>query len=140
MKWLEHHMEAVTLHSGGKSHWLVRGDLMFADEHIREMVLDFWVRCLKNVKPRYVLGIPGGGVPWAKALADRVEDLTYVEPDGEVPEYGEVVVVDDVATTGNSLQEFRPDIVLRASLVVVHRANAFGQTLPAIPWMRMHLP
>ena len=30
-RWLEYHDEPVTLHSGGRSHWLVRGDLIFAD-------------------------------------------------------------------------------------------------------------
>ena len=39
---LEYHDEPVKLHSGGTSHWLVRGDLIWEDEHLRAAVLDVW--------------------------------------------------------------------------------------------------
>lgn len=137
MEWLEFHKDPVTLHSGGKSHWLVRSDLMFADEHLRKAVISFWGLVLSRLRPRpaFVLGVPRGGVPWAKALAQRIEAI-YIEPDGEIPEEGEVVVVDDVVTTGHSLNEFRPDIPVRVSLAVVSR----GSKSVGAAWMTIHLP
>lgn len=137
MEWLEYHDEPVKLHSGGRSHWLVRGDLIFADERLREAVLALWERCLRHAGGGswLVLGVPRGGVPWAKALAERIGG-TYCEPDAEVPEEGEAVVVDDVLTTGGSLEGFRPDIPVRVSLVVVER----GRARAGGAWMRVSLP
>ena len=39
MDWLEYHEEPVTLHSGATSHWLVDGEKLFEDEHIRQEVM-----------------------------------------------------------------------------------------------------
>jgi orotate phosphoribosyltransferase len=137
--WLEYHPTPVPLHSGQTSHWLVRGDLIFLDPHLRSLVLDVWQRCLGLTPPPapYVLGVPSGGTPWARALAERVNG-TYIEPDAPVPEEGEVVVVDDVLTTGHSLESFRPDIPIRTTLVVVDRLTARHR--PGGAWARMYLP
>lgn len=136
MDWLEYHEEPVTLSSGRKSHWLVRGDIIFADENLRNLVLDVWERCLRHDRNWLVLGVPRGGIPWAKALADRTNG-TYIEPNDEVPDEGPVAIVDDVLTTGNSLDRFRPDIVMRVTLVVVNRLT--GRT-PGGAWAHIHLP
>lgn len=142
MEWLEYHKEPVTLHSGGKSHWLVRGDLIYADERLRRVVLAFWGLVLSRLgsPPTFVLGVPRGGVPWAKALAQQI-GATYIEPDGEIPEEGEVAVVDDVVTTGRSLDEFRPDIPVRVSLAVVSRgSNSVGAAWATIHLLLVGLP
>lgn len=135
--WLEYHEEPVTLHSGGRSHWLVRGDLIFADEHLREAVLDFWVGCLRPLgagRKTCILGVPRGGLQWARGLAYRIGE--YVGPDDDVSAYEQVVVIDDVVTTGNSIESFRLDIAVRVSCAVVQR----GGRLVGAAWARMNLP
>ena len=94
--WLEYHHEPVQLHSGDWSHWLVRGDIAFQDEHVREAVLDYWVKVLAAWdEPFNIIGIPTGGTPWADALRERVatDEKTWFR-----------VAVDDVVTTGASLR------------------------------------
>lgn len=119
MNWLEYHEKPVTLHSGGTSHWLVRGELMFEDERLRESVLSFWVEYLKHWQPRvHVVGIPTGGTPWAEALKERVE-LDEID--------GPVVLVDDVVTTGKSMKEAAPKFrTVIARLCVVDRGPSHG--------------
>lgn len=136
--WLEYHTTPVPLHSGQTSHWLVRGDLIFLDPHLRSLVLDVWERCLQHAHNPVVLGVPRGGTPWAEALAERVNG-TYIEQGVSEDEEGvSFVVVDDVLTTGHSLETFRPDIPVRVSLVVVDRLTARHR--PGGAWARMYLP
>ncbi len=138
--WLEYHEEPVKLHSGGLSHWLVRGDLLFADEHIREMVLDGWQRAMlihtPGLKRPWIYGIPNGGTSWAKALAERwgVEPRSEYESPAKyiIEEDGGVTfIVDDVATTGASLDPFD-----EPKLVVVRR----GSVRVTARWTDMELP
>src|SRR3990172_7616643 len=90
---LEYHDEPVTLHSGGKSHWLVRGDLLFADEQLRGLVLDYWMKVLRAWSPPFeIVSVPTGGDVWAAALVERVAALESQNP-GMMPYR---VLVDDV--------------------------------------------
>ena len=101
-RWLEYHEDPVLLHSGDKSHWLVRGDLIFSDKWLREAVLDYWEIKLKNFPaPFNFLGIPKGGSAWSEAIAERMGGHIW-ETIGCDPE-GTYVIVDDVVTTGASL-------------------------------------
>ncbi len=129
--WLVYHQEAIQLHSGGWSHFEVRGDIMFANEPLRASVLDCWMRAIKwwytdSAQPR-VYGVPRGGTPWAEALAERlgVEPLsTYQVADDAGPTF----IVDDVTTTGKSLKSY-PE----PKLVVVRR----GEVQVAACWADM---
>lgn len=124
---LEWHDVPVKLHSGGWSNWVVDGDTLFKDEHIRELWVAGAKRCMKIhsgqealTRPR-IYGIPHGGTKWAEALATACGVrplLVYSVADdasGQTPTF----IVDDVATTGSSLQVF-PE----PSLVVVRRGPA----------------
>src|SRR3990167_98648 len=92
VRWLEYHKDPVTLHSGGRSHWLVRGDLIFADENLRELVLDCWERTLETWSPPFtIVPVPTGGDVWAAALLKRLGGLR-ARPDS----FHYRVIVDDV--------------------------------------------
>ena len=110
--WLEYHVEPVTLHSGQKSHWLVRADLIYLDINLREEVLKYWQQALDG--DHWFYGIPDGGVPWALAIAERVggEYSDEYEPG--------MVIVDDVTTTGASIS-----IGVDSKHLVVVSRNAF---------------
>lgn len=140
MKWLEYHEEPVTLHSGAKSHWLVDGAAMFADEHIREMVIDLWSGAMLTHTPGltkpWIYGVPNGGTPWAKALAERWGVEPRAEYQSPAPyniaeDGGVTFIVDDVATTGASLDPFK-----EPKLVVVRR----GPVSITARWMDVTLP
>ena len=132
MDWLEYHEEPVTLHSGATSHWLVRGDLMFLNEPLRNLILDFWIdEIVATFGKAHSIGIPKGGTVWADALAERL-GLTSGGPDDTPYPSSLLWVVDDVVTTGKSIMS-----VASAShrLAVVDRGNN-----RVIPWIRMPLP
>ena len=107
--WLEYHEQPVQLHSGGWSHWLVRSDLIFEDEDLREAVLTKWENIVRNKismssrdrRGLVFVGIPRGGLVWAEAIAQRFQYYTDKVDDPVDPIR---VVVDDVFTTGASLQ------------------------------------
>ncbi len=135
---LEYHEEPVTLHSGGKSHWLVRGDLIFADEQLREVILDYWIRELKLCERRaHIIGIPRGGMVWAQALAARLS-LTWGEPDDVPYPAHQLWVVDDIVTTTASIMAV-PNATHRIAVVdrgVSHKAGFYRVSA----WATIPLP
>lgn len=132
MNWLEYHEEPVTLHSGGKSHWLVRADLIFADEYLRREVLDYWAVVLKGWSPPFdIVSIPTGGDVWAEALKERVGNFVR----GAATTYR--VLVDDVVTTGKSMLDLNSHI----RLAVVDRRSFYNYgSLDIKSWMKINLP
>lgn len=135
MKWLEYHEEPVTLHSGGRSHWLVRGDLIYDDAQMRGMVLDYWMDVLKTWTPPFEIApVPTGGDVWVKALADVWKARFPDEHSTETPYR---VIVDDVVTTGISIADPRAHI----RLAVVDRRSRDRHLQPFVnAWATMHLP
>ncbi len=137
--WLEYHEKPVTLHSGATSHWLVRGDLLFNDERVRQAVLDVWwyaifVHSPIVTKPR-IFGIPTGGTPWAKALADHMPGGAVLL-DKYVQSAEPTFLVDDVVTTGSSFDAYP----MEPRLVVVRRTSKYPTALVTAKWMQIHLP
>ena len=132
MNWLEYHDEPVTLHSGDKSHWLVRGNLIFADLHLRAEVLNFWADYVKHrwLKENWIFyGIPRGGSDWADALGVQMGGviLSDYEPGA--------ILVDDVCTTGKSFDDLDKGTTIAHRLVVVRR----GSVSVGVEWMNTAL-
>lgn len=127
--WLEYHEQPVTLHSGARSHWLVRGDLIFADERLREAVLDYWVQQLRIWAPPEIIGIPHGGTPWARALRERYSFGRSTST---------IVAVDDVVTTGRSFMDVGGYTDVR--LAVFDRRVGERQSLPVRAFFVAPLP
>ncbi len=134
--WLEYHEEPVTLHSGGKSHWLVRGDLIF-DSPLRDVVLDWWIERVGAHSPAsHVIGVPRGGMPWAKALAERLGLTWGTDDDAPYPPAPPFWVVDDVVTSGQSILAI-PDAAWRLAVVDRGCIESRGRLLA---WTAMPLP
>lgn len=130
MDWLEYHEEPVSLHSGGWSHWLVRADLMFEDERIRNAVLECWTELLSGWRTAlHVVGIPTGGDKWAEALRASLPNPVGANTI--------IVLVDDVVTTGASISQ---DAHVR--LAVVDRRVDYKSFMnpPVFSWATMRLP
>ena len=134
--WLEYHEKPVTLHSGGTSHWLVRGDILFANTHLREKVLDRWEYIVdlhrfqqQNLLVPLFYGIPTGGTCWAKAIAERTGGEVILKYKHSLFMF----VVDDVMTTGASFAPFEHDI----KLVVVKRLPQLNSEVLA--WMELYI-
>lgn len=131
--WLEYHEEPVTLHSGDRSHWLVRGDLMFADERLREAVLAFWEPIVRLWSPPVeIISIPTGGDAWADALRARLGDWCMAGT--EMPYR---IVVDDVVTTGGSI--FADGRAHMRLAVVDRRTRREGPAVSVWATMRLSL-
>jgi len=81
-----------TLHSGDKSHFLINCDAL-TDEDWR--TLAFSIK--KRVKFGAVIGIPEGGMKLAHALSGYVTE-------------GPTLIVDDVLTTGASMEHARKKV------------------------------
>ena len=135
--WLEYYPKRVKLHSGGYSHWLVRGDLLFDDWEARGSVLDCWEKAVSKYamqtgmrhRPRFY-GIPEGGTLWAKAITVRTKGV-YLEKYA-----GGAFVVDDVCTTGASLEPYQ----YTPKLVAVIRVHEGGEYVPVLAsWMTIEL-
>ena len=134
--WLIYHEEPITLHSGGKSHWFVDGQRIFDDPHLRESVLACWERAVRHwadTFPRgehpYFVGIPRGGLCWAKAIAARLD--AEWGPIQDAPKGNFVYAVDDICTTGASLRS----VPSNWNLVVVARCSLFrGSHLGLTAW------
>jgi orotate phosphoribosyltransferase len=152
MNWLEYHKEPVTLHSGDKSRWLVRADLIYEDEELREAVLRHWVHWLGyHAGYREFLGITNGGVVWAHAIAECMNGKCYELDVPQLVLYGHLlrsgardstaqhplVVVDDVTTTGKCLS-----LVPHANdyLVVVDRRLEIPGVNKVGAWAHLPLP
>lgn len=137
MDWLEYHEEPVTLHSGGKSHWLVRGDLIFADPKLCEAVLGYWIDVLKTWSPPFeIVPVPRGGNIWAEILQAELATQDRMRPlrEGDTPYR---VIVDDVVTTGASIADPKAHI----RLVVVDRRTPESTFDPYVnAWARITLP
>ena len=142
--WLEYHAEPVQLHSGGWSHWLVRGDLIFEDEELRKAVIDKWRQALPY-EDWDIVAIANGGTVWAEALRrDLRPDEVFVVEKHDLAraalfastEERALVVVDDVATTGSSLICAVPRADVR--LCVVDRSMAGLKSATA--WAHIPLP
>jgi orotate phosphoribosyltransferase len=134
--WLTYHAEPVTLHSGGRSHYLVDGAVLFAHEPTRELVLGHWESLLvgRRSSVAVIVGVPTGGTAWAEALASRVGCRAVSAGDPfDFPQRGLVVAVDDVVTTGNSLLSV-PNAHRRVA--VVKRTYLNGVSA----WMTINLP
>ena len=135
MDWIEYHEEPVKLHSGEFTHWMIRGDLLFEHEDLREAVLDVWERVvrfrLNTFMPKgshgwEIVGVPRGGLVWADALKDRLGDP------GELKRPIRIVV-DDVYTTGASMGEFAPyslGLVAVTRTKVAHPSTAWWACIP----------
>jgi len=85
-------LKDVTLHSGSKSDWIIDCTALTSDD------LDALARIATRMMGRFgaVVGIPKGGLPFAKALVPYV---TEGHPC--------ILLADDVCTTGNSFIEAR---------------------------------
>lgn len=108
--WLIWHDEPWMMHGGALSHWEIDGKVMFEDyPHIRESVLAGWERALEAAHfpiPRQVVSIPEGGNCWAEAFAERINVPWGLVEDWE-PGDGTTIIVDDVVTTGGSINDAR---------------------------------
>lgn len=163
------HSEPVGLHSGDTSRAMLNTGSLFDDEYMRETIITDWVRFLTLYHPRsrfHVIGIPEGGTPWAVELWRILEIMhrgentfnkstDHIHP-AERP--SEIVLVDDVLTTGGSLIEvvegLREDQFPTVALIVIDRrwqldkphrpdpvwAAKPGRHLPIASWTRMPLP
>ncbi len=108
--WLTFHDEPVTLHSGNETHWLIDAKKMFDDLLLREQILNSWKSHIlgdHGKKPLHVIGIPEGGMPWAKAFADKL-GVSCSRLDQPLPRDCWYILVDDVATTGKSIMTQGP--------------------------------
>ena len=81
-----------TLHSGGTADWKIECDALTAEDWIT-----LAVRIKNHVRFHWVYGVPEGGMK----LADTLRQ--YEEHDTSLP----TLVVDDVLTTGASMEEIR---------------------------------
>lgn len=82
----------VTLHSGGKSSWIVDCEALTDEDlatlaHMASKILGSFGE---------VVGVPRGGLRFAEALAEYAENDSL-----------DVLIADDVLTTGNSMEEIR---------------------------------
>jgi orotate phosphoribosyltransferase len=143
MSWLQYQDTPFLLHSGDRSHWLIDSDQIFNDEELRESVLLSWQAEIPISGSYEIVAIPRGGVPWAMAFAERCRPSTVFVLDhpemgallAASKEHKDLIVIDDVVTTGASL-----NLVPRAHhrLVVVDRSlSGIANT---IAWARIPLP
>lgn len=108
--WLEYHDPPIQLHSGDWSNWLIRADIILDWwPHLRDMLLDRLIERygLAGRHRIAIYGVPQGGTLWAGELASRLGYWHVSEP--RLTDAYELWVVDDVVTTGGSLQEIEAD-------------------------------
>ena len=138
MDWLVWHDKPITLHSGAESHWEVKGELMFADPHIKFSVIAAWCKALdiaRVPRPYHFVGIPNGGIAWRDAMTEM-----YLEKDiASLEDAKTAIIVDDVATTGASIEAMIEELRAKTGslgfpvLVVVRR----GQVPVTSSWADM---
>lgn len=151
VSWLQYHPEPVTLHSGGRSHYVVDADAIFADEELRAAVIEAWLRVIAYVAGRAnIIAIPRGGLRWAEELQRQggmhwrsaiLEEMPNAALARllrvDVGEGDWLIVVDDVATTGASLRVV-PEPALR--LCVVDRSETKDGLAGIHHWAHIPLP
>lgn len=148
--WLQYHSEPVTLHSGATSNWLVDGAELFKDEHVRKAVMDLWWYsvwmypkhdrdgCEFDLEEPRIYGIPTGGTPWAAAFAERYPGAILLNEYKDMRHKRQpTFLIDDVATTGSSFDEFPYD---EPRLVVVRRLSKYPAVNVRSRWMDVFLP
>lgn len=96
------------LHSNGRSNWKIDCDAL-SDEDIRTIAI---IIVEKQGIFSEVYGIPTGGI----RLAD---ELKHYAKQGNSP----ILVVDDVLTTGNSMQEARANLPISTGFVIFARGE-----------------
>ena len=143
--WLIEYGEPVVLHSGGRSHWLIDAAAIFRDEALRGIVLDYWMRVLGDwsmrCRPPYAItGIPSGGIAWAIAFRERCEREGLLAMQTQhLPTVANGIVrivVDDVVTTGKSIEAPSADIRLA---VIDRRIDPTLEPL-VFAWQTIYLP
>jgi len=132
----------VVLHSGSESHWFVNCESIFADKKVRELVLDCWERELRRIFPGHKLfhfiGVPRGGIPWAKAIATKMGGTFALLGEPGISIAGSAIIaVDDVLTTGASIGEVKDT---RWALVVVARVPPGIVVSATSAWAKIDLP
>lgn len=101
-EWLEYHEDPITLHSGGRSHWLVRAELLYKDERVRDMILQRLALVVRGYPEPYIfVPVPTGGNCWAEALANHVGGFVFDSVDAS--RGSSIFAIDDVVTTGQSI-------------------------------------
>lgn len=92
-----------TLHSGDKSDWKIECNAFTKDD---------WQTIANMIRKRYhgfksIVGVPRGGLPLANLLQDHLN-----------PDSRHHLIVDDVYTTGNSMEKQRDEILLKEEWIL----------------------
>ena len=125
--WLRYHDEPIILTSGGQSHWFVDAGEIFEDVYLRARVISCWEKKLNYWSTWHFIGVPEGGVKWARALAVYVNTkrgnnpATWGRPDNDIPDGSSIAVIEDVVTTGQSLFSVVKKYTSATTLAVVVR-------------------
>ncbi len=138
VRFLRYSEDRHRLKRGGKSAFLIDADAIFDCEPLREFVVSKWVEELNLSRQRAgvtVYGVPNGGTPWARALAERL-GIEWWEAGASL--VGDIWVVDDVVTTGKSITEMGDTAVrtVQNRMAVVDRSRG----APVYCVWRMPLP
>lgn len=114
------------LHSGQESFWKIECDALTDEE------LEWFAKAISIiVEPfGYVEYVPTG----AKRIAEKME--RYIQSG-----HPTVLIVDDVLTTGNSMENFRKDVQTRYPDVTIIGATMFNRSLSTFGWIKsvMHV-
>lgn len=113
-----------TLHSGGKSWFLIDSNAL-TDGDI-EFLAEFIVKELKIDNFEVAVGIPRGGTRLAETLNDKYA--------GRGP-MNHVLIIDDVCTTGDSLEEYKKELedhgdTIIGGVVIFNRGNCPNWVTP----------
>lgn len=109
------------LHSGSISYWKVECDALTDEE------LEWFAKAISvTVEPfGWVIGVPTGG----DRIAEKLE--RYCTTGSKT-----MLIVDDVLTTGNSMESFRKDVQEQYPDVNIVGATMFNRTGIYIDWIR----
>lgn len=123
------------LSSGGTSHYYIDLRRALSIPKLYRLIVDSYLEVLSRISFDVIAGIATGGLPWASICAYRLEKpLVYVRSErkghgrearveGVIESGLKAVVVDDVATTGSSIESAVK--ALREYGVVVEDAVVF---------------
>lgn len=118
-----------TLHSGNYSpvKWDIKKLFVYppwiVEEALREFIWD-----IGKVQPLCIVGIPIGGKLLAKVIAEKLGYTYGVFGDNYVwlngkPNGKEIILIDDVITTGNTIKEVVPLVSPTLVAVLVNRSS-----------------